>query len=166
MWVVAGVLIGIVILSSLAGFHAGPHAHFVAGAVGVLAAAWFVVMMADGRSGPVLWALLSADLVVASGVGMTAWKGIKSLSIAGHHLAPLESAEGVALSDLAPVGVVRVRGEDWSAASVNGTVRMGEKVQVIRADGVRLEVWGEDAEQPSIEGIFDIEAIELEELGA
>ncbi len=34
MWVVAGVLIGLVVLVSLVGFHSGPHAHVVAAAVG------------------------------------------------------------------------------------------------------------------------------------
>ncbi len=61
MWVIAGVLLGLVVLASLIGFHVGPHAHVAAGVLGVLAAAWLVVMAVDGRSAPVLWALLSAD---------------------------------------------------------------------------------------------------------
>jgi hypothetical protein len=39
-----------------------------------------------------------------------------------------------------------VGGEQWSAVSMNGTVRSGGPVQVLRADRVRLEVWGEEAE--------------------
>ena len=31
MWIVAGVLLGVVVLASLAGLHAGPHAHLAAG---------------------------------------------------------------------------------------------------------------------------------------
>jgi membrane-bound ClpP family serine protease len=165
MWVIAGILIGLVILSSLAGFHAGPHAHAVAAVAGVLAAAWFVVMLADGRSAPVVWALLGADLVVATGVGATAWKALTGRGTAGHWVGSLESSHGVAISDLAPHGVVRVGGEDWSASSVNGTVRTGEKVQIIRADGVRLEVWGEDAQEHPADVNFHIAAIEWEELG-
>jgi membrane-bound ClpP family serine protease len=146
MWVFTGVLLGLVILGSLAGFHTGPHAHVVAGAAGVLAATWIVFMLAEGRSAPVLWALLSADVVIAAGVIMTAWKGLTARSTLGHHLTSLESAEGVAVSDLAPAGIVRVRGEQWSALAVNGTVRAGGRVQVLRTNGVRVEVWGEEAE--------------------
>jgi membrane-bound ClpP family serine protease len=58
----------------------------------------------------------------------------------------LEAAEGVAVSALTPEGIVRVRGEEWSAVSVNGPVPADTKVQVLRAGGVRLEVWGENGE--------------------
>src|SRR5581483_11074521 len=38
MWVVAGVLVGLVVLASLVGFHTGPHGHVVASLLGVAAA--------------------------------------------------------------------------------------------------------------------------------
>ena len=60
------------------------------------------------------------------------------------------------MSDLAPGGIIRIRGEEWSAISVNGTARRGSAVQVLRAVGVRLEVWGEDAEKRSSEGLFTL----------
>ncbi len=146
MWVVAGVLLGLVVLASLVGFHTGPHAHFAAGVIGVCAAAWLVFMAVDGRSAPVLWALLSADVVVSAGVGIMAWNGLSGRAIAGHHTTSLEGVEGVAVGDMTPEGIVRVRGEDWSAVSVNGDVRAGCRVQVLRAVGVHLEVWGEEDE--------------------
>ena len=68
----------------------------------------------------------------------------------------LEGAEGVALSDLAPEGIVRVRGEQWTAVSVNGTVPKGTRVQVLRTSGVHLEVWGEDAVATPGEATFDL----------
>jgi membrane-bound ClpP family serine protease len=163
MWVVAGVLLGLVILSSLTGFHTGPHAHVVAGVAGVLAAAWIVFMLADGRSGPLLWALLGADVVVAAGMSVTAWKGLTARSTLGHHLTALESAEGVAVSDLEPGGIVRVRGEQWSALAVNGTVRAGGRIQVLRAEGVRLEVWGEETEAGTTEEITSLDSGERKE---
>lgn len=166
MWIVAGILLGVVILSALAGLHAGPHAHLIAGVAGVAAAAWFVVMAAYGRSTPVLWALLAADLVVAVGVGITAWTGLRSPSLGGSGLPVLESAEGVALSDLMPEGIVRVRGEQWTAAAVNGHVAEGTRVQVLRADGVRLEVWGEEVEPRPPEPTFTFTPIAEQELGA
>ncbi|MGD0321523.1 MAG: NfeD family protein [Acidimicrobiales bacterium] len=145
MWVIAGVLLGLVVLASVVGFHSGPHVHVVAGVIGVLAAVWLVVMAVDGRSAPILWTLLSADLVISAGVGVMGWFGLSGRGAAEHHLSSLEGEEGVAVSDLVPEGVVRVRGEQWSAVSVNGTVRADTRVQVLRAAGVHLEVWGEDA---------------------
>ena len=117
MWVIAGVLLGLVVLASLIGFHVGPHAHLAAGVLGVLAAAWLVVMAVDGRSAPVLWALLSADLIVSAGIATLAWKGLTSRGayVAGRHLVSPDGAEGVAVGNLDPEGIVRVNGENWSA---------------------------------------------------
>lgn len=146
MWVIAGVLLGLVVLASLVGFHSGPHVHAAAGAIGVIAAVWLVLMAVDGRSTPILWALLSADLVVSAGVGVMAWNGLSGRGAAGEHPNSLEGAEGVAVSALVPEGIVRVRGEQWSAVSVNGQVEAGTPVQVLRCVGVHLEVWGEEAQ--------------------
>jgi membrane-bound ClpP family serine protease len=124
MWVVAGVLLGLVLFAALTGFHVGPHAHVAAGVLGVLA----------------------ADLVVSAGVALLAYKGLTSRESdsAARRLAALEGAQGTAVGELDPEGIVRVLGESWSAVSVNGTVRPGAPVQVLRVHGVRLEVWGEE----------------------
>ncbi len=163
MWIIAGVLLGLVVLTSLVGFHSGPHAHVVAGVIGVLAAAWLVVMAVDGRSAPILWALLTADLVVSAGVGVMAWFGLSGRATAGHRLTSLEGAEGVTVSDLAPEGIVRVRGEQWSAVSVNGTLQAGTRVQVLRTSGVHLEVWGEEAEAVPTDEAFSLDEGENKE---
>jgi membrane-bound serine protease (ClpP class) len=47
---------------------------------------------------------------------------------------------GVAQTDVAPSGVVRVRGEDWSAYVEQGRVAKGERIRVRRIDSVRLVV--------------------------
>jgi len=163
MWIIAGVLLGLVVLTSLVGFHSGPHAHVVAGVIGVLASIWLVSMAVEGRSAPILWALLSADLVVSAGVGAMAWYGLSERGTAGHLHSSLVSAEGIAVSDLAPEGIVRVRGEQWSAVSANGTVRAGTRVQVLRAAGVRLEVWGEDAEAVPADRVLGLDEGESKE---
>ena len=146
MWTVAGVLLGVVVLVVLVGLHWGPHAHVAAGLIGAVAAGWLIFMAVQGRSTPVLWALLGADVVVSAGVGIMALSSLRSVRSIG--VRPLEAAEGVAISDLVPDGVVRVRGEQWSAVSVNGNVHAGARVQVLRAKGVRLEVWGEEELEP------------------
>lgn len=144
MWVVAGVLLGLV---SLLGFHLGPHAHLVAVAVGTLAVAWLVLMAVDGRADPLLWALGGTDAAITLGLGALAWRSFSSrgADALAQHVVPLESAEGVAVGDLDPRGTVRVHGETWSAVAVNGTVRSGGAVQVLRVEGVCLHVWGEEA---------------------
>ena len=158
MWVIAGVLLGLVVLVSLIGFHVGPHADVAAGVLGVLAAVWLVVMAVDGRSAPVLWALLSADLVVSAGIGTLAWKGLttRGAYVPGRHLVSPDGAEGIAVGDLDPEGIVRVNGENWSALAVNGPVRAGTPVQVVRVAGVRLEVWGDQMMAPG--GEAELEA--------
>ncbi|MGD0439172.1 MAG: NfeD family protein [Acidimicrobiales bacterium] len=157
MWVIAGVLLGLVVLASLIGFHVGPHAHVAAGVLGVLAAVWLVVMAVDGRSAPVLWALLSADVVVSAGIATLGWKALTTPGTsASRHLVSPDGAEGIAVGDLEPDGIVRVNGETWSAVALNAPVRAGTPVQVVRAKGVRLEVWGDQLMAPG--GHAELEA--------
>jgi len=148
MWVVAGVLLGSVLLSALVGFHSGPHLHAAAGAIGLVAAGWLLFMAADGRAAPLLWTLLGVDLVASAGVGVLGWVGLSTRRTMPPRPPSLAGAEGVAVTDLSPEGIVRVRGEEWSASAVNGPAAAGTLVQVLRAGGVRLEVWAEQPEVP------------------
>lgn len=152
MWVIAGVLLGLVLLALLVGFHLGPHAHLLAGVFGLLAAVVLVTMAMKGDSASVLWVLLAGDLTVSGAVGFLAWRGLSGgRPISAQHglsaqggLLVRSGAEGVAVSDLDPAGIVRVNGEEWSAIAVNAPVRSGVAVQVVGRGGVRLEVWGEE----------------------
>jgi membrane-bound ClpP family serine protease len=148
MWVIAGLLLGLVVLVALVGFHTGPHTHLVAGALGLLAVVWLVVMALEGRSLSIVLVLMGAVLALSVGVGVLAWKGFSARSAQpfGIRQRSLEGAEGKAVTDLDPSGIVRVRGENWSAESLNGRVKAGAQVQVINAQGVRIEVWGEGNE--------------------
>lgn len=152
MWIIAGILLGIVVLAAILGFHVGPHSHAIAGAAGVLAAIWLIVMALEGRSSSVLWAIFTADLLISGSLGFLAWRALLARrapvqpAIAGaNHGRALLGEQGVAVSDLAPEGVVRVRGEQWTAVAAEGNVRAGEKVRVLSVDGMRLEVLAEDA---------------------
>jgi membrane-bound ClpP family serine protease len=161
MWIVAGILLGVVVLAALIGFHTGPHAHAAAGVAGVLAAAWLVVMALDGRSSSILWALLTADVVVSGGIGVLAWKGLQDYGRphpTHHGRRAVEGAPGVAVTALSPEGIVRARGEEWTAVSLNGSVAAGGRVHVVRADGVRLEVLAEDAAPPAGAELFSLDA--------
>jgi membrane-bound ClpP family serine protease len=165
MWIVAGSLLGLVVLASLVGFHAGPHAHAAAVAIGGLAAAWLVLMALEGRSSSVLWLLLSADVVASAGLGVMAWTGLSARhGGAGHRaVAPLEGTDAVAVTELAPEGIVRVRGEQWSAVSLNGAVHAGAPVHVVRVAGVRLEVWGDQQDSLLPGDPFSLDDVESEE---
>jgi membrane-bound ClpP family serine protease len=165
MWIITGVLLGFVCLATVVGFHSGPHAHAVAGAIGALGAGWLIYLMAAQGPGPVLWSLLGADLVVGVGVGAMAWKGLSSSNSVteSFHLHSLEGAEGVAVNEMTPEGIISIGGEHWSAVSVNGKVAVSGRVQVLRANGVRLEVWGEDAEAEPTDRLFELDENPSEE---
>ena len=142
MWIVAGVLLGLVALMTLAGFHLGPHSHLIAGVLGAAAAALLLVMALSGAGDDVLYLLLGADLALSAGVGTLAYKGLTGKARAELHRPGrgLEGLAGVAVSDIDPGGVVRIGGETWSATTSGGRIPAGTPVEVLRAGGVRLEV--------------------------
>jgi membrane-bound ClpP family serine protease len=47
---------------------------------------------------------------------------------------------GVARSDLAPGGIVRAAGEEWTGASAAGNIPAGTPVRVVRVEGLALIV--------------------------
>jgi membrane-bound ClpP family serine protease len=165
MWIITGVLLGLFCLAAVMGFHLGPHAHGVAGVLGVLAGGWLVYMVIERASSPGLWSILGVDLLASGVLGALAWKGISQYrgEVAADHRHPLEGVEGVAVSDLGPGGIIRVRGEEWSAISVNGSAPRGSQVQVLRATGVRLEVWSEEAESHPRVGVFTLDEVASED---
>jgi membrane-bound ClpP family serine protease len=146
MWLVAGLLIGLMILGLLVGLHTGPHTHGVASVFGVAAAAWLIVMATQGHTLSLVIVLLVAVVLVTTGTLALTWRGLSHQAAlpSGSKASSLEGSQGTAVTDLGPEGIVRVRGEDWSARSLNGQVHAGDRVQVINAVGVRLEVWGEE----------------------
>ena len=161
MWIITGVLPGLFCVATVMGFHSGPHTHGVAGALGVLAGGWLVYLVIERDSSPGLWSILGADLLASGALGVLAWKGISHYrgEVAADHRHPLEGVEGVAVSDLGPGGIIRVRGEEWSAISVNGSAPRGSHVQVLRATGVRREVWSEEAEKHPRVGVFTLDEV-------
>lgn len=164
MLFVAGVLLGLVVLAALIGFHSGPHAHVAAGVIGLVAAVWLVLTAVRGRSSGVVWVLLSADVVISAGVGIVAWRGFSSLARERNRRPfSIEGAEGTALTELSPEGIVRVRGEQWSAVSASGPIRAGATVRVLRSTGVRLEVFGEEPEAPAPPDLFSLESRQANE---
>jgi membrane-bound ClpP family serine protease len=49
--------------------------------------------------------------------------------------------------DLEPNGIVQVASEEWSAESVGGVARRGDRVRVVAMEGLKLKV--EPTEEPA-----------------
>ncbi len=67
----------------------------------------------------------------------------------------LIGATGVALTDLSPVGEVRVEGIVWRARCMSGSIKAGEGVRVVMIDGLTLVVEplkGQEAQGESLKG--------------
>ncbi len=52
--------------------------------------------------------------------------------------------EGNVVEPLTPVGVVRIKGEYWKAKSVGESIAVGDKVEVVKVDGLTLMVKRKD----------------------
>jgi len=52
----------------------------------------------------------------------------------------LTDAIGEAKTDLVPKGIVHIKGEDWYAESLEGTIKSGEKIKVESIDGLVVKV--------------------------
>jgi membrane-bound ClpP family serine protease len=149
---VAVVVLVVVALAIAVGVHTGPHGLVAAGTLGIAASIGFVIgviaLAPTGTRTFVAWFLLaatafiSAGAVVAGAVALPALRRRHTAIGAGG----LYGADGVAVTELAPEGTVRVRGETWSAESVNGRVPVGAPVHVMEIDGLRLRVWSDTVE--------------------
>lgn len=135
-----------VALAVAGGVHTGPHGLVTAGVIGTVASIGFIIgiiaLAPAGTRTSVDWALLStAGAVSLAAVvgGALAWPALRShTSSLGENR--LWGAEGVVLTDLTPVGTVRVRGETWTAESLNGPLAAGARVHVVEVDGLHLRV--------------------------
>ena len=89
--------------------------------------------------------------VLASSVGLPWWRVIRADGSFAAHNSGEQAArlrrEGVVVRELSPSGVVRVRGETWTAESPGEPVPAGAKVKVVAVRGLTLEVVPETAEQ-------------------
>jgi len=90
---------------------------------------------------------VSPWLVAASTLGVTAFFLLLIRASLRTRRLPITSGpeallgkEGIATSDLAPRGAVRVAGEDWSAIADVAPINQGETVEVIGVEGVTLRV--------------------------
>ncbi len=131
--------------------------------VGVLALGGLLAFVAGSW---LLFASPSGAVLVTSGSRVSLWLiALGACALSGYFLVVLRAVlrarrlphmtgaeallgqDGVATSDLAPRGTIRVAGEDWSAVAEAGPIGAGEAVEVLGVEGLTLRVhrpyeWG------------------------
>ena len=154
-WGTGAILLVLLAATWLLCAHAGGHAWFVP----LPAFALVMIWAFTGSTGsPVDGWLLVALSGLACGVGVVVASTALRQQLRGELvvLPPVRGAPGIAVTELAPAGIVQVAGEAWSAESVSGWLPAGAPVHVLRVSGVRLEVWSEVGTVPDASAI-DIE---------
>src|SRR6266545_6093742 len=88
-----------------------------------------------------VWVVPVAALVLGALAGSSIWAAVRNRSrpvLTG--IEALIGRVGVAISDLAPQGMVRVDGEVWSAVADVEPIHAGDQVQIVAVEGVTLWV--------------------------
>lgn len=147
-WLIGGIVVALVVATAVVSAHAGGHAWFIPLPAAALAVVWLLSISGNNRHASSWWLL--AGSAACSCVAVLFAASILRARAASHRIpaATLVGADGVAVSELAPVGIARVRGETWTAESVSGPLAAGASVHVLRAEGLRLLVWSEQGEVP------------------
>lgn len=143
-------LIGVVLLLASLGFfvlelkHPGIGWPAAAGVICLLLGGWFLFEDAARVSPLVIGPMAAVTaffflIVVRAAIRIRRMRSVsRDETIVG--------LEGTVVRDLDPAGVVHVASEEWTAESVRGRPRRGERVRVVRKEGLRLIV--EPAEEP------------------
>ncbi|MGH9103515.1 MAG: NfeD family protein [Acidimicrobiales bacterium] len=141
-------LVVLVAIALVVGLHGGPHGLLAAGAVGAVASVGLLVgfLLAAGPGATVaVWALLAGAALISAGAFASGALSVAPLRHRPPAVEPgrLWGADGVAVTELRPLGTVRVRGETWTAESLSGAVPAGAPVHVVEVEGLRLRVWSD-----------------------
>ena len=118
--------------------------HGILTVCGILALTFgsLILFKADPQFAKLSKALIAA--MVISTTGMMAFvlplilKAQKRKAFSGTE--SLADAIGEAKTDLVPKGIIHIKGEDWYAESLEGTIKSGEKVKVDTVDGLVVKV--------------------------
>ena len=155
VWLVGAVVAMMVASATATGAHAGHHSLIGVTLAWAAAIAWLVVALSVGGMSGLGWVLagFAAGLsAVSISLALPALR-VRSLPPPPDRL-PAAGEPGRAATELDPVGVVQVKGESWTAESVNGRVPAGADVRVVSNEGMKLRVWSDQAEPaPRLEGV-------------
>jgi membrane-bound serine protease (ClpP class) len=128
--------------------HLPTHGLLGLGGVSGAALGAFVLLVPTPTSAPVVAALVANGwpLTIASSafgvLGVTAaWVGYRTRRMpVVDPLAHLSGARGIAASAVAPVGTVMVHSQCWSAVTDGEPIELGEEVEIVAREGLRLRV--------------------------
>jgi membrane-bound serine protease (ClpP class) len=88
------------------------------------------------------WSVIFASVIISTfffvvilGLGIKAQRRKPTTGIEG-----LTGEAGQVIETLKPEGVVRVHGEIWNAESLSGTIQKGNRIRVVRINGLKLLV--------------------------
>lgn len=84
------------------------------------------------------WLIVPAFIVIAVWGGYVYRMNVKVLGMPAKIIS-IEGMEGKALTDISDSGKIKVRGEIWNAQT-SSPIKKGEKVRVLRREGIVLEV--------------------------
>jgi membrane protein implicated in regulation of membrane protease activity len=84
------------------------------------------------------WLIIPAFIVIAVWGGYVYRMNVKVLGMPAKIIS-IEGMEGKALTDISDTGKIKVRGEIWNAQT-SSPIKKGEKVRVLRREGIVLEV--------------------------
>lgn len=146
MVVASIILLAALVIAASLSIHFGPHGLVASGVVGGVMALAFAIttfFLVNLTAQVLSLGILLAMLAMSLGVIYLGIRGIKmSKRLASSSVSTkLLQSQGVAVTDLNPVGTVRILGETWSAESLSGHVKAGVEVYVSEIDGLRLKVW-------------------------
>ncbi|MBU6998109.1 MAG: hypothetical protein HXS41_04590 [Theionarchaea archaeon] len=84
------------------------------------------------------WAIIPALIVIGVWGAYVYRMNVRVLGMPAR-ITGIEGVEGKALTDIHDTGKIKVKGEIWNAQSSN-PIKKGEKVKVVRREGIVLEV--------------------------
>jgi membrane-bound serine protease (ClpP class) len=154
MALVALVALVVVAVCVAVGVHTGPHGLVAAGVLGIAACVGLVVgviALVPASSRPTIaWVLLGGAAAVSAGALVAGAFALPALRRRQPAIGPnrLWGANGVTVTDLSPLGTVRVRGETWTAESLCGRLPAGTTIHVMEVEGLRLRVWSDEVVGP------------------
>jgi membrane-bound ClpP family serine protease len=110
-----------------------------------------VIALVPASSRPTIaWVLLGGAAAVSAGALVAGAFALPALRRRQPAIGPnrLWGANGVTVTDLSPLGTVRVRGETWTAESLCGRLPAGTTIHVMEVEGLRLRVWSDEVVGP------------------
>ncbi len=129
----------------LLGLHIGPHGSIVSAVTGMAIGVVTTILISSSHvSAGLIIGFLLAVLASTGAVVAFALRGLRgsaNAANASHELSRVFDSNGTVITDIAPMGTVKIGGDLWSALSESGQpIAAGTKVYATRVEGLRVFV--------------------------